>query len=39
MNPVVGGAQISGIGLETRVDYGFESWVKVTPILYDILVA
>jgi hypothetical protein len=39
MNPVVGGAQISGIGLETRVDYGFEAWVKVTPILYDILVA
>jgi hypothetical protein len=39
MNPVVGGAQISGIGLETRVDYGFEAWVKVTPVLYDILVA
>lgn len=39
MNPVVGGAQISGIGLETRVDYGFEAWVKVTPILFDILVA
>lgn len=39
LNPVVGGAQISGIGLETRVDYGFEAWVKVTPVLYDILVA
>ena len=39
MNPVVGGAQISGIGLETRVDYGFESWVKVTPILFDIEVS
>ena len=39
MNPVVGGAQISGVGLETRVDYGFEAWVKVTPVLYDILVA
>jgi hypothetical protein len=39
MNPVVGGAQISGIGLETRVDYGFEAFVKVTPVLYDILVS
>jgi hypothetical protein len=39
LNPVVGGAQISGVGLETRVDYGFEAWVKVTPVLYDILVA
>jgi len=39
MNPVVGGAQISGIGLETRVDYAFEAWVKVKPVLFDILVA
>jgi len=39
MNPVVGGAQISGIGLETRVDYAFKAWVKTTPVLFDILVA
>jgi len=38
MNPVVGGAQISGIGLETRVDYAFKAWVKTTPVLFDILV-
>jgi hypothetical protein len=39
INPVVGGAQISGIGLESRIDYKFMSWAKMTPVLYDILVA
>lgn len=38
-NPVVGGAQISGVGLETRIDSAFKAWAKVTPVLYDILVA
>ncbi len=39
MNPVVSGAQISGVGLESRVDYGFKAWNKMVPILFDILVA
>ena len=39
VDPVVGGAQISGVGLNSRIDYAFEAWAKVTPILYDILVA
>jgi hypothetical protein len=38
-NPVVSGAQISGLGLESRVDYKFNAWVKMAPILFDILVA
>lgn len=38
-NPVVGGGQISGIGLETRVDYAFKAWAKTVPVLFDILVA
>lgn len=38
-DPVVGGGQISGIGINSRVDYGFEAWAKVAPILFDILVA
>jgi len=37
-NPVVGGAQISGIGLETRIDSKFKSWGKMTPVLFDVLV-
>jgi len=39
MNPVVGGAQISGIGLESRVDYKFKAWNNVAPVLFDVLVA
>lgn len=38
-NPVVSGAQISGIGLESRVDYKFKAWANVAPVLFDILVA
>lgn len=36
INPVVGGAQISGIGLESRIDRKFKAWNKVLPIIYDI---
>jgi len=39
MNPVVGGAQISGIGLESRVDYKFKAWNNVAPVLFDVLVS
>lgn len=39
VNPVVGGGQISGLGLETRVDYAFKAWAKTVPVLFDILVA
>ena len=39
INPVVGGAQISGIGLESRVDNKFKAWTKMVPVLFDILVA
>ena len=39
INPVVGGAQISGIGLESRVDVAFKAFNKVTPVLFDVLVA
>ena len=38
-NPVVSGAQISGIGLETRVDRKFKAWNKMIPVLFDVLVA
>ena len=38
-NPVVGGAQISGIGLETRIDRAFKVWTKKVPVTFDILVA
>ncbi len=38
-NPVVSGAQISGVGLETRIDYKFNAWTKMAPILFDVLVA
>jgi len=38
-NPVVGGAQISGVGLESRIDRKFKAWNKVTPVLFDVLVA
>ena len=39
VNPVVSGAQISGIGLESRIDRKFKAWNKVTPVLFDVLVA
>lgn len=39
VNPVVSGAQISGLGLESRVDYAFKAWAKVVPVLFDVLVA
>jgi hypothetical protein len=39
INPVVGGAQISGIGLESRIDYKYMAWNKMVPVLFDILVA
>jgi hypothetical protein len=39
INPVVGGAQISGVGLESRVDLKFKAWTKMVPVLFDILVA
>ena len=39
MNPVVSGAQISGVGLESRVDYKYNAWTKMIPVLYDVLVA
>lgn len=38
-NPVVSGAQISGIGLETRIDRKFKAWTKMVPVTFDILVA
>lgn len=39
VNPVVGGAQISGIGLETRIDSKFHAWTNMKPLLFDIAVA
>ena len=39
VNPVVGGAQISGVGLESRIDSKFHAWNKMIPVLFDILVA
>lgn len=39
VNPVVSGAQISGIGLESRVDNEFVAWNKMVPVLFDVLVA
>jgi len=39
VNPVVSTAQISGLGLESRIDRKFKAWNKMTPVLFDILVA
>ena len=39
INPVVGGAQISGVGLESRIDRKFMAWVKMKPVIFDINVA
>lgn len=38
-DPVVSGGQISGIGINSRVDFKFKAWAKVAPILFDVLVA
>lgn len=35
-DPVVSGAQISGIGIISRIDFGFETWVNSKPVLFDI---
>lgn len=39
VNPVVSSAQISGVGLESRIDYKFMAWAKMAPVLFDVLVA
>lgn len=39
VNPVVSGAQISGVGLETRIDRKFKAWAKMVPVIFDVLVA
>lgn len=39
INPVVSGAQISGVGLESRIDRDFKAWTKMVPILFDVLVS
>ena len=39
INPVVSGAQISGVGLEARIDRKFKAWTKMVPVLFDVLVA
>jgi hypothetical protein len=39
INPVVSSAQISGVGLESRIDHKFKAWTKMVPVLFDILVA
>lgn len=36
INPVVGGAQISGIGFESRVDNKFKAFTKMVPVLFDV---
>lgn len=39
INPVVATAQISGVGLESRIDLKFKAWNKMVPVAFDILVA
>lgn len=39
VNPVVSGAQISGVGLEAHIDREFIAWTKNVPVLFDVLVA
>ena len=36
VNPVVSTAQISGVGLESRIDRKFKAWAKMVPVLFDI---
>jgi len=38
-NPVVSGAQISGVGYHSRIDRKFKAWAKMVPVLFDVLVA
>ena len=38
-NPVVSGAQISGVGLESRIDRKFKAWAKMVPVALDVLVS
>lgn len=38
-DPVVSGGQISGLGINSRVDFKFKAWAKVAPLLFDILVS
>lgn len=38
-DPVVSGGQISGLGINSRVDFKFKAWSKVAPVLFDILVS
>lgn len=38
-DPVVSGGQISGIGINSRVDFKFKAWSKIVPVLFDVLVA
>lgn len=38
-DPVVSGGQISGIGINSRVDFKFKAWSKAAPVLFDVLVA
>ena len=39
VNPVVASKQISGVGLESRIDRKFKGWTKMVPVTFDILVA
>ena len=39
VNPVVSSKQISGVGLESRIDRKFKGWTKMVPVTFDILVA
>lgn len=38
-DPVVGGGQISGLGLISRLDYAFKAWNNTSAVLFDITVA
>ena len=37
--PATSGGAVSAIAVVMRVDYAFKAWNKVTPVLFDILVA
>jgi hypothetical protein len=37
-DPVVSSAQISGIGIISRIDYAVKAWHNVVPILFNVLV-
>jgi hypothetical protein len=38
-DPVVSGAQISGIGINSRVDFKGKAWHNVKPLLFNVVVA